>query len=220
MNSSQSTFFFCDVCDTLYRSNTTFDFVRYVVKKKGLFSRLLFWSISSKASPLLYALILWNKLSGKDWPRQMALQFLRGMSHDELDREATRFYHEFLVAKANSQVFQYIQKPGTTTILLSSSINPVIKAIAKANNLAYYSSEIAMKDGKATGNFELDMTSQKHLIAKRLMEERALTDVGVITDNRSDWELVQLASERWIVITNERQKEFWNSLHPNFILLK
>lgn len=220
MNSSQSTFFFCDVCDTLYRSNTTFDFVRYVVKQKGLFSRLLIWLISSKASPLLYALILWNKLTGKDWPRQMALQFLRGMSHDDLDREATRFYYEFLVAKANSQVFQHIQKPGTTTILLSSSINPVIKAIAKANNLAYYSSEIAMKDGKATGSFELDMTGQKHLVAKRLVVERALTDVGVITDNRSDWELVQLASERWIVITNERQKEFWKSLHPNFILLK
>lgn len=149
----------------------------------------------------------------------MALRFLRGMSNEELDREATAFYHDFLIARCNTQVFQHIKKPGVSTILLSSSINPVIKAIAKANDLAYFSSEIAIKGGKATGSFQLDMTGQKHLVAKKLMAERALTNVAVITDNRSDWELVKLATERWIVISNEAQKDFWKSLHPNFILI-
>jgi phosphoserine phosphatase len=219
MNSGQSTFFFCDVCDTLYRSNTTFDFVRYVVASKNSLTRFLFWSISSKWSPLFYALILWNKATGKDWPRWMALRCLKGMSAEELDQKATAFYSDFLIERSNAQVFQRIKKPGVTTILLSSSINPVIHAIAKANNFAYFSSEMEMKNGIATGNLQTDMTGRKHVVAKRLITEQAVTNFGVITDNHSDWELVKLAHDRWIVISTEEQKHFWKPLHPNFILI-
>ncbi|MFN8888958.1 MAG: haloacid dehalogenase-like hydrolase, partial [Cyclobacteriaceae bacterium] len=148
-----------------------------------------------------------------------ALRFLKGMSAEELDQKATAFYSDFLIERSNAQVFQQIKKPGVTTILLSSSINPVIQAIAKANNFAYFSSEMEMKNGIATGNLQTDMTGRKHVVAKRLITEQAVTNFGVITDNHSDWELVKLAHDRWIVISTEEQKHFWKLLHPNFILI-
>ncbi len=216
---TQSSFFFCDVCDTLYRSNTTFDFIRFVVAKRGGISRVLLWAISSTQSPLFYLLILLNKITGRDWPRQLALQFLRGMSSEELEQEATQFYQHYLVPRANQEIFEYIKKPGVTAILLSSSINPVIKAIAHANGLSYFSSELELKDGKATGQLQIDMTGRKHEVARKLIAERAISSVGVITDNYSDWELVKLADERLVVVASEAQKNFWKPLSPHFIVV-
>lgn len=219
MLSTQSSLFFCDVCDTLYRSNTTFDFIRFVVTKRGRFSHLALWAISSTQSPLFYLLILLNKVTARDWPRQLALRFLRGMSSEELEQEATQFYQQYLVPRANREVFQYIKKPGVTAILLSSSISPVIKAIAQANGLSYFSSELELNDGKATGQLQMDMTGRKHEVAMKLMAERAILSVGVITDNYSDWELVKLADERLVVVASEAQKNFWKPLSPHFIVV-
>jgi phosphoserine phosphatase len=219
MLSTQSSFFFCDVCDTLYRSNTTFDFIRFVAAKRGGFSGVRLWVISSNQSPLFYLLILLNKVTGRDWPRQLALRFLRGMSSEELEKEATQFYQQYLVPRANQEIFEYIKKPGVTAILLSSSINPVIKAIAHANSLSYLCSELELKDGKATGQLQIDMTGRKHEVAKKLMAERAILSVGVITDNYSDWELVKLADERLVVVASEAQKNFWKPLSPHFIVV-
>ncbi|MBI3220362.1 MAG: haloacid dehalogenase-like hydrolase [Bacteroidetes bacterium] len=207
------------MCDTLYRSNTTFDFIRFVVAKRGRVSRVLLWAISSTQSPLFYVLILLNKITSRDWPRQLALQFLRGMSSEELEKEATQFYQQYLVPRANQEVFQYIKKPSVTAILLSSSISPVIKAIAQANGLLYFSSELELNDGKATGQLQIDMTGRKHEVAKKLMAERAILSVGVITDNYSDWELVKLADERLVVVASEAQKNFWKPLSPHFIVV-
>jgi HAD superfamily phosphoserine phosphatase-like hydrolase len=216
---TQSSLFFCDVCDTLYRSNTTFDFIRFVVAKRGRVSRMLLWAISSTQSPLFYLLILLNKINARDWPRQLALKSLRGMSSEELEKEATQFYQQYLVQRANQEVFQYIKKPGVTAILLSSSINPVIKAIAQANGLSYFCSELELNDGKATGQLQSDMTGRKHDMARKLMAERSIPSVGVITDNYSDWELVKLADERLVVVASEAQKNFWKPLSPHFILV-
>ncbi len=220
MISTHSTFFFCDVCDTLYRSNTTFDFIRFVVAKRSKLQHFLLKLISSTRSPLFYMLILLNKATHRDWPRQLALRFLRGMTAEELDKEALEFYHQFLVPRANAEVFHYILQPGVTAILLSSSIHPVIKAIAKANQLSYFSSELGMEQGKATGKLLVDMTGCKHEMANKLIAERALSSFGVITDNRTDWQLVQLADERLVVVANESQKQFWKSLNPHFILIR
>jgi HAD superfamily phosphoserine phosphatase-like hydrolase len=216
---TQSSLFFCDVCDTLYRSNTTFDFIRFVVTKRAHFKQLSLWAISSKQSPVFYLLILLNKVTARDWTRQLALRFLHGMSNEELEQEASQFYQQYLVPRANQEIFQYIKKPSVTAILLSSSINPVIKAIAQANGLSYFCSEVELKDGKATGQLQFDMTGRKHEVAKKLMAERAIPSVGVITDNYSDWELVKLADERLVVVASEAQKNFWKPLSPHFIVV-
>lgn len=210
----------CDVCDTLYNSNTTLDFVRFVVEKDKGIKRLLLLLINSQKSPLFYFLIIAGKLIHKDLFRWLLLKFLRGKPKTELDFLAQQFYSYFLASRSNRQVFQkLLSNDETIILLLSSSIDPVISAIANANQLKFYSSKLEWAQGKATGNLRMDMTGQKHEFAKRFLSEGNFGRLQVITDNRSDWELVKLADERFIIVKNESEKIFWKSLDPVFIEL-
>ncbi len=218
MNVDSQKLIVCDVCDTLYRSNTTFDFIRFVVEKEKWVQRSLLLLVVSRKSPLFYFLVIAGKLFHQDLIRKVALRFLKGKSKIDLDLLAQQFYSDFLESRANMKVFEKILTNGvTTTLLLSSSIDPVIATIAHSNKLRFYSSELKWKQGKATGTLRKDMTGKKHEVVNKILSEEHFNRLQVITDNRSDWELVKLADERFIVIKNESEKIFWKSLDPIFI---
>jgi len=209
----------CDVCDTLYRSNTTFDFLHFIFAKEK--TRKLFLNILvSKWSPVFYSLILSGKLARKDFIRIAALRLLKGKSVSEIDAFAQSFYEEILLKKANQKIFQIIEseEQRDNVVLISSSILPVIQAIGKANNLDFRSSQLESVDGRLTGRLSLDLTHLKDVVVKNLMDERGIEKLLVITDNRSDWHLVKMADERVIVVGSERDKIFWDELKPEFIL--
>ncbi len=208
----------CDVCDTLYRSNTTFDFIRFVVDREKRVQRYLLLLMINRKSPLFYLLVIVGTLFRQDLIRKVTLRFLKGKSKIDLDLLAQQFYSDFLQSRANKKVFEKILSNSvTTTLLLSSSIDPVIATIAHANKWWFYSSELEWKQGIATGILHMDMTGKKHEVVKRIISEKHFNRLQVITDNRSDWELVKLADERFIVIKNESEKVFWKSLNPIFI---
>lgn len=209
----------CDVCDTMYRSNTTFDFIRFIVRKKGRVHQLLFQLIAHRLSPLFYFLVFLNKVTRMDVTRLMAVRFLSGMSRTELDHQATIFHEEFLASRANQTIFEHLTNPATTVILLSASIDPVIKAIASAHQFNYRSSTLQWENEVATGRLQTDLTGRKHELAKEIISSQAYSSLQVITDNRSDWELVKMADERFAVIADESEKVFWKPLNPQFILV-
>jgi phosphoserine phosphatase len=205
----------CDVCDTLYRSNTTFDFIRYFVgKKKNSLFIIWFYLLTSKKSPLFFFLLFISKASRRDWIRTLALKLLKGASIQDLDSLATSFYIDFLIDRSNVEVFKLLSHD---TILVSSSIDPVVATIAKANGLKFESSRLEWHQGKATGNLATDITGRKHEIARKLFSLGSFNRLQVITDNRSDWGLVKLANERFVIIGKESEKKFWRDLNPTFI---
>lgn len=204
----------CDVCDTLYRSNTTFDFIRYFVGRKKSSLLIWFYLLTSRKSPLFFFLLFIGKVSRRDWIRMLALKFLKGASIEELDSLATSFYTDFLIGRSNVEVFKLLSQDA---ILVSSSIDPVVAAIAKANSLKFESSRLEWHRGIATGNLATDITGHKHEIVRRFFSLGNFNRLQVITDNRSDWELVKLANERFVIIEGESEKKFWRDLNPTFI---
>ncbi len=208
----------CDVCDTLYRSNTTFDFIRFVSKRGGPLGFFLFSVLADRKSPVFYFLILAGKIMRKDIVRSSVLRMLGGKSNEELMLLAHLFYHEFLIARANEKAFQLLPENSVDmVVLISSSIDPVVRVIAQECKFSFVSSQLEWKEGIATGYLETDLTGRKHEVAKRLMHESSLDRLQVITDNRSDWKLVSLADERFVIIRSEGERKFWNELNPVFI---
>ena len=207
----------CDVCDTLYRSNTTFDFIRYVVNQRGksLFS---FHLLTNRKSPLFYMLTAIGKLTGQDLIRILSLKFLKEIPLHELSSLADNFYFDFLIHRPNENVFRLLPtEDRANVILFSSSLDVIVAVIARENNLNFESSRLGWKEGKATGNLTLDLTGKKHEVVKLLVSAGDFDQLQVITDNRSDWELVKLANERFVVIKKDNEKEFWRELKPVFI---
>ena len=208
----------CDICDTLYRSNTTFDFLDFVASKNVAKK---FWLnlIRSKFSPFFYVLTTATVVFKTDFGRVMALRLLAGRSSVEIYTLAKEFYENFLVQRSNAKIFAVLKKEQEhgVVILVSSSIDPVVEVIAEKNRMDFICSTLEVKKGIITGRIHRDLTGRKHLVVKDKMEKERLNDLLVITDNRSDWELVKMAGQRIVVVQSENQKTYWNDLHPDFI---
>jgi phosphoserine phosphatase len=209
----------CDVCDTLYHSNTTFDFLNYTFKKNSRVRYFILCLVTRKWSPLYYLLAVVGELSGQDLVRTQALKLLRGKSIDAASGEALDFYENFLRPRANKDIFTLLgsETCGGKKILVSSSIDVVVKIIAHKNNMDFFSSTLEVKEDRLTGRLKNDLSSRKHEIVKTIMKQSGFQKLVVITDNKSDFELVALADERYVVVSSERERKFWKELQPNFV---
>jgi HAD superfamily phosphoserine phosphatase-like hydrolase len=210
----------CDVCDTLYRSNTTFDFLKFVFQKEGILKHLALQIMTSKWSLVYYILIVGSKILEKDMIRSLSVRLLAGYSYSRILSLAGEFFDHYLNERKNKKIFELLiqEKKENYVILVSSSIDPVIKTIANQHGFSYLSSVLEVKEGKITGRFRSDLTHKKHEEVKELMEKSPSGRLVVITDNHSDFKLVEMADERYVVIQSEKEKKFWMSLNPHFIV--
>lgn len=207
-----------DICDTLYFSNTTFDFIDFYLKRSGKrFKSLLLAWIRYKYSPLFIGLYLLSKISGKDIPKYFALKLLKGSSPEELENAAKVFYQEYLTDHqiANThQILQEAQRQNSQVILLSSTLDPVARIIAKNLGVEVRSSELELKNGLVTGKLASDITGKKHHLLK---VDSGSSGYTVVTDNFSDHELVKGAAKRYVVIHDKKAESHWEPLNPAFI---
>lgn len=215
--------FVFDICDTLFYSNTTFDFIRFVLEKKKMTASLLwFRHYTQKSSPLFLALAVLQKLTKKDWPKKLCLQLLKGISKQELYQLGEDFEQKYLSSRTIAQthvMLDELRKAGKTVVLISASIDPVVAAIAKALAVEFRCSELEYSlSGAFTGNLAYEMTGQKlNALQKMLNHQKA--GFAVATDNFSDRSLVEAAGKRYVVVYNEKALHFWKDLNPNFIKL-
>lgn len=206
----------CDVCDTLFASNTTFDFVRFVLKQESKFRYFVLQCISSKYSPLFYLIIVLGKLRRSDLVRTLAISLLKNKREVQLLNLANQFFDQYLVGRKNEQVFYLLNKQEATVILLSSSISPVISVIASRYGFDFVCSELDFKNSVATGKLKTDLTGKKHIVLKDLTGNHSM-DLVAITDNRSDYEMIKMANQRYVLIKKESEKSFWEELSPQFL---
>lgn len=209
----------CDVCDTLFDSNTTFDFIWFHVRNSWR-DKFMFGMVVNKWSPFFWATAVVGKILRKDIARNFILRFLAGKSLELIHRDAEAFYDHFLVHRINQHVLAILsEKANRAEIwLLSSSIDPVVEVIAKRNRFRFKSSILGVSNGRYTGRLEEDFTGIKHRFVDELMARENIY-LTVITDNRTDRCLVELAHERFIVIKADREKKFWRDVAPRYINL-
>ncbi|WP_026462936.1 HAD-IB family phosphatase [Adhaeribacter aquaticus] len=212
-----------DICDTLFYSNTTFDYIKFVLKEKGWVGKeRLFHLYTQKKSPFFVALYFLQKMTKVDWPKKLCLGLLKGLSKSELHLFGQSFEKQFLATKMIEETHQMLDRlkgAGKTIVLLSASIDPVVAAIASKLQVDCRCSELEYDaHNRFTGNLRREMTGQK-LVELRQMLSHHDAPFAVATDNFSDRSLVEAACQRYVVVYNDRALKFWQGVDAEFIKL-
>ncbi len=209
-----------DVCNTLFDSNTTFDFIHFHLKKNKSYFRI--WSynlIVKKWSPLFWFLVATNKITRLDLHRRLVVFMLRNTTRVELVNTAELFYKEVLtelrIKKVQDLLHQVKSETLNEVLLVSGSIDPVVQVIADHLGVKYLSSHLAYKHGKVAGFLSKDLIGRKESFVKNYLQNNHVT---VITDNYSDRRLLELADERLVVLKNSKSKLAWGDLDATFIM--
>lgn len=192
-----------DVCWTLYSSNTTFDFISFVVrktKKKKLENKIL--SIFF----VKICLVLIGKILKVDLYRMLYIKLLNGYSRMELEELSNQFYDDFLKKRAITFSFDIIKKMPIEQkkIICSASLDIIVKKIASELSIQnYISSSLKYTNDICIGELDTDILFTKY----DFFEGDEIN--YVLTDNLSDYLLVANA-ENPVVLSVRKNIPFWN----------
>lgn len=207
-----------DVCGTLFRSNTTADFLTFYFKRNSTHKLQNINSITNKKSPIYWFRAFIFRFVGKDLFRKASIRLLKGEDPTLVASEAQHFLTEFLLSKEISETSSMLKKSrdnNEEVMLVSNGLDPVIKVIGDHFKIPFKATTLEVKRGKYTGRISNDLFGTKHeLLQNRNISNKVIT---VVTDNRSDYELVKLADEKVVVLNKTSDKKFWSSLNPVFI---
>lgn len=216
--------FVFDVCDTLFYSNTTFDFLHFVVQQQGATGKqAVLKALTTRWSPLFISLAMWQKVAGGDPIKAVALRLLTGTPKAELYALGRRFVAEFLPTRRiarSHELLAGLAASSTRVLLLSASLDPVIAALAEAlGPVEFVSSQLEYDvQERATGRLQRELTGQKqHALQQLLANQTEPVRLAVATDNFTDLELVTQAQVRYVVVHSAAAKQFWQKLDPQFI---
>jgi len=210
-----------DVCDTLYYSNTTHDFIEFVLSREpGSLKKLVYRMLNSRVLPFRYAFILINVKLKWDLLREFNISMLKGKSRAQLSDLARRFVDEILnskrVAETQALLRQHVDS-GLMVVLCSSSIEPVVSAISEELGIEnYLSTDLQYKDELFTGKILNDITYCKAEILHRRYAPNQLA--FAVSDNTSDLQLLSEADDAVAVVHSVRKEEFWR--RHNFKIIR
>ena len=196
-----------DVCDTLFYSNTTFDFLHFRFKDDKKYKKL----ISIKKN-ILYRLV--NKIFFKcfhiDLTKIMFTKLLKDMPLHSIENDLESFYQEFLVKRKiekTHKILKKYQKNGYHIILLSASYDFIVKKIAKEIGVnEYIATSLMSKKKNYTGKIKEDILQKK--LKKFLEKNYEYDELVVMTDNITDFNLTKISNVSHVVINN-KNKNFW-----------
>jgi HAD superfamily phosphoserine phosphatase-like hydrolase len=198
-----------DVCDTLYRVNTTFQFLDEFFKKKKLFRIYKKISNSFFLKSLNYLIY---KSSDLDLVRIVGTLFLKGFKVEEIKKFTHNFVYKTLSSQINEIIFEKIRDykdRGYKIILMSGSYDFIIKEVADYFDISeYYASKLKIIDGFYTGQFERDiLMNKKKLLIKKFGK---IDYLSVISNNKSDADLMHFADEAFAICNKKRDLKFWS----------
>jgi HAD superfamily phosphoserine phosphatase-like hydrolase len=201
-----------DICDTLYYSNTTHDFVDFcLAARKASIKRLAGMLLTGRFSPLRYFGITVSVLTGKDLPRAAKVFLLKGLSESELRETARDFVREYLEPRKIKQAQRIVSdsvSDGVTAVLCSSSIEPVVRAVAESLNIEnFVCTTLEFQNGTFTGRLAADVTGRKLDHLRTAVPNSCI--VLAVSDNKTDLELLLAANRGVAMVYGERSREFW-----------
>lgn len=188
-----------DLCGTLYKSNTTFDFIVFYHKRnKKVFKWLQCVLLTSYPGKVLQRVLQLDS-------RKILISTLSGTEKTLLDECAGAFVEEFLGKIKRQKAFEKLNslRSSHDIIIVSASIDPVVNAVANCLNVRCVSSVLKYgRNGKCKGVLEKDVTGKKHEI---------LRDVDfVATDNISDAILVKNSGSH-LIFSKKTNYRKWKS---------
>lgn len=186
-----------DVCWTLYRSNTTFDFLDAIIPNKSyrLLRAFFRTHIGYRGNIVLY------RITHIDWQRRFAIRYLKGMSKTELEQKAKAFVLKLEQTKRIESSFNVLTQLHSPIIILSGTLDCIAEEIGKRlQATAVYASPLEYHNGICTGRLKKDILLRKQQYVNT-------TPFAILTDNTTDIALVKRAEKAFIVCYSN--KEWW-----------
>lgn len=181
-----STFACFDVCGTLYRGITTWDFARYVTRRRsGPLSGAL-------EAGLAIGRIL-ARMGAADASHRVAtwacVTALRGLSAADLQRQAEGFWAERWPARANPSVVALLERfraEGREIVLVSAAIDPPIEALGRLLEARVVCTRLRLDHAGHVAGLQADLLGNKRGALIACIGEQALRSAVLVSDNRTD----------------------------------
>lgn len=150
-----------------------------------------------------------HRLMHLDLPRAMVLRALAGERRSDLEQAGQEYVENVLPKFANMKILALLEEyrdSGARLAIISASIDPVVKAVARNLEVDFYCSLLEYRGPFATGGLEKDLTGEKLSIVESL---RNGDDLLVVTDNRTDLPLIRAADHAIVVQPHGRPATEW-----------
>lgn len=207
-----------DVCGTLYDANTTFDFLDsyFCENKKYRFFR--------KISGLFPVKILNHyvyKYFKLDMIRVYATGFLKNNSIEDIAVYSKSFVNEHLSKKVNKDIvfmLEEYKKSGYKIILMSGSYEFIVKEVGVYFDVEhFYASKLETKNNVYTGKYEQDLLLSKYQLLSE--EFPNITELIVVSDNKTDLDLMLAANHAYAVCNKKKHYKFWEQINNDKITI-
>lgn len=206
-----------DICGTLFRSNTTFDFLRWLFfedKCYRIFDRLVKLKLVSFANYWLF------RIFRADVIRVLALRFLKGFSRERLLELSSIFYDDFLEKKRNQEIIDrvsvYQNAAGNRVLLASATVDFVAQTISEKFGInEFYSTNLNYIDGVCQGSINNDLLGCKlNFLNDKL---NCSNFECVITDNFSDVDIITHSNHSILIQYTSTRKKWQSVLSKNIL---
>lgn len=203
-----SSLYVFDICGTIFKSNTTFDFLTFWLTPRSKY----YSSFDKLRKTFIWKVI--NKITRTylhvDITRIIALRFLKGYSRLQLLEGADMFYETYLIKHLNDYVVGKLKglhvNPSCNVLIASATIDVVAEVIARKMQIKkWYSSELCYLDGICQGKLSKDLLGKKIDLVQEIQN---LTIDAVFTDDFSDIPLLKEASQKNIVVYPKTDKKW------------
>lgn len=209
-----------DVCGTLYDANTTLGFCLHHHRRVGNRRRAaLLVAISRRRSPAWLLLAVLHRGTGVDLHRWLTIRTLRGEDRNTLERSATDYVdtlEQHRIRPVDDLVTR-LRQDSPETVLVSNAVDVVIAEIALRREVPFLASRLAFHADKCLGHLATNLTHRKGAALERWLDAPLdAVILHVVTDNRSDADIIAAAAEAWIVHKGPR-KPWMEAFDARFI---
>lgn len=197
-----------DVCGTLYNSNTTFDFLDnyFSNNKKYLFFR--------KISNLFIVKVLNHyiyKYMKIDIIRIYGTSFLKNETINNIHDYSKKFVYKNLEPKIKSNIYDMLKTYKNNNykiILMSGSYEFIIEHVSSYVGAdSFFASELEKSDTLYYGSYKKDILLNKYQLLKENFPN--ITELIVISDNKTDLNLMLEANEAFAICNKKKHYGFW-----------
>jgi len=211
-----------DVCGTLFWDDTTVGLLRYHLLRRSSrrFRLFVFYALTSPYSPLYLAFVFLEKLLSRHLLKHILVRLLVGDLESEINQSASQ-YAQYLLAfrKINLTwtIFETSISPDQI-ILASSSLQPIVRALANAMGCRFVASNLETRGGALTGKYLSDLTGRKEgaITSKYGIEVLAMPFIA-ISDNYSDIALLKKSLIPYVILHKGRHRSRWQSINARFL---
>lgn len=192
-----------DVCHTLYRANTTFDFLAFYFANDARLDEL-----KAKRTSLT------GKVRSRfgDWQQDLRRDYIRLLESEQesnLREMAATFVDQLKPIEPVMNLLKDAQQSGRDVQLISASLDFVVAEVASKLDVAEFSaSSLVFENGVCKGVFDEDLDGRKPSVIRAM----DLTKPSVmISDNYSDSNCIELVDEFFPVFPKGdlRASLFW-----------